>query len=769
MIILYAVTLWLLLGILLVADWKTRGSTQSMVPALHPLIYTVVVVVCSSVFVALSKHPQTALFFRGLHNASSDLMLFFLFVFIRKYTGYEQTDTPGYSRRKQQLVKLDRVLLALCALDFISLMLNMCFGHAYSCEWTTSASGIQVYTFRNVGIGYYVHLLYAYVLTSFSLVVLAKKIMKTPSFYCYQYVLTFCIMVLAVFGDIMNYFLKLSLDISLYAYVLLGLFFCTYPVYVIPKYLTDRVMAKAADVLSGGIICYDDQQECVYANGTVLKMFPNAANLRELSEEFRVWIECENVRDFASEVVKKVRGTAGGKEYYDIECSRLSDQHGAYLGSFFLLWNRTEDLKKLSRERYLATHDPVTRIFNRQTFYSETEKMLKEHPEETYCMVCSNVKDFKLINELFGMETGNEVLQGFAKTLQNLVHDGAVYGRLESDHFAVCLPKKWFDEEIFLREIEKIGDSINCEAYHMHIYLGVYEINDIHMPVSSMCDYANMAIDSIKGSYQYCTAHYTGSMMETVLYEKNLVSEFDVALEKGQFRMFLQPQLDGEGNMKGAEALVRWIHPERGTIPPGKFISVFEKTGLIYRLDRYIWQLACEKLVEWKKRGLEQYYISVNISPKDFYYLDIYNTFVGLITQYDLNPKNLKLEITETALMTDFDKQMVLIDRLRNYGFQIEIDDFGSGYSSLNMLKDMPVDVLKIDMGFLRQTQHVKRSQIILEAIVLLSKQLEMPVVVEGVETESQLKFLMDLGCEAFQGYYFSKPISVDEFEKKYL
>jgi EAL domain-containing protein (putative c-di-GMP-specific phosphodiesterase class I) len=263
--------------------------------------------------------------------------------------------------------------------------------------------------------------------------------------------------------------------------------------------------------------------------------------------------------------------------------------------------------------------------------------------------------------------------------------------------------------------------------------------------------------------------YYSDDMMSGAIYERNLLGEFDSALEKNQFQMFLQPQTDAEGKLLGGEALVRWLHPERGMVPPGKFISVFEKTGMIYRLDYYIWRCACEKLREWKDRGLEQYYISVNISPRDFYYLDIYSTFVELVNEYRISPANLKLEITETALMSDFDKQFMLMKRLREYGFQIEIDDFGSGYSSLNMLKDMPVDVIKIDMGFLRQTEHMKKSRIILETIVSLAKRLEMPVVVEGVETEEQLAFLKELECNVYQGYYFSKPIPVAEFEEKYF
>ncbi|MDE5589599.1 MAG: EAL domain-containing protein, partial [Acetatifactor sp.] len=163
------------------------------------------------------------------------------------------------------------------------------------------------------------------------------------------------------------------------------------------------------------------------------------------------------------------------------------------------------------------------------------------------------------------------------------------------------------------------------------------------------------------------------------------------------------------------------------------------------------------------------YHISVNISPKDFYFADIYKVFTGLVEKYEISPRNLRLEITESAIMSDFEKQLVLIQRLQEYGFLVEMDDFGSGYSSLNMLKDMPVNTLKVDMGFLRQTDHQERSRTILKMIISLSKQLGMEVITEGVETKEQVDFLTDIGCDVFQGYYFAKPMPVSEFEKKYF
>jgi EAL domain-containing protein (putative c-di-GMP-specific phosphodiesterase class I) len=252
--------------------------------------------------------------------------------------------------------------------------------------------------------------------------------------------------------------------------------------------------------------------------------------------------------------------------------------------------------------------------------------------------------------------------------------------------------------------------------------------------------------------------------------EKVMVGEFDRALAAGEFQMYLQPQVavDNHGIL-GAEALVRWDHPVRGMIPPSEFIPVFEKSGYIPRLDRYMWELACRQLRKWKDEGRENLHISVNISPKDFYFVDIYETFTSLVERYGVSPTNLKLEITETALMEEVSKQMDLLRRLRDYGFHVEIDDFGSGYSSLNTLKDIEVDVLKLDMGFLRQTSHEERSKTIMNAVINMSKNLGLTVVTEGVETAEQVAYLTEAGCDVFQGYYFARPMPVTEFESKYF
>ena len=202
---------------------------------------------------------------------------------------------------------------------------------------------------------------------------------------------------------------------------------------------------------------------------------------------------------------------------------------------------------------------------------------------------------------------------------------------------------------------------------------------------------------------------------------------------------------------------------------PGSFIEVLEGSGMIVKLDRHVWEMACQLLQTWKMQGRDDMYLSVNISTRDFYFIDIYQTFTDLIKEYDIEPQKLKLEITETAVMMDLEKQLELIGKLRSAGFVVEMDDFGSGYSSLNMLKEICVDILKVDMAFLEQKGDEARGRKILKAVVEMAKELGMSVITEGVETEEQVEYLTQIGCDMFQGYYFARPMEVEMFEEKYM
>nr|MCR4674245.1 EAL domain-containing protein [Lachnospiraceae bacterium] len=217
-----------------------------------------------------------------------------------------------------------------------------------------------------------------------------------------------------------------------------------------------------------------------------------------------------------------------------------------------------------------------------------------------------------------------------------------------------------------------------------------------------------------------------------------------------------------------AEVLVRWEHPTEGLLVPGRFIDIFERNGMILNLDKYMWEMSCSLLKDWERKGYHDYYLSVNISPKDIYLMDVCQYLTDLVNKYEIEPSKLKLEITEN-MISDTQRCIQLIENLQKNGFTVEMDDFGSGYSSLNTLKNIPVDVLKMDMGFLRDTRDKEKSEKIFSFVVELSKRLNMECIAEGIETKEQLDILVEYGCNIFQGYYFSRPIPVYEYENKYM
>jgi diguanylate cyclase (GGDEF)-like protein len=765
----YVTALVIMLICMLVADRQVVKSERALAKPLHRAMVSVFFVVIFSMIATLSSNKTLALVAQGLHNGASDAMLILLLLFVIRFTGFEHYLKNEGERYAEPVKRLIHLMYSLSLIDTVSLILNAWTGHVFFITTKTYEGHGSVNVFHSTGIAFHAHQAFVYTLGIVVLLALIIKIAKTNNFYRTQYIMMLSFVALAMVVDGANNILKLALDISLFAYIMLGILTYLYSMCYIPHYLTSQVMNIATEHISAGVVCYNSDGECIYANNVAKTFTKEPDSLNKLSQKFLSWLGYDDIREVKTDKMELEKTVGQELHYYDVEAAYMKDDGGEALGTFFMINDRTEDMKRYEQERFLATHDSMTRVYNREYFYYKVRKLLDVYPDENFCMLYSNIKDFKLLNQLFGVSKGNDVLIAFAQTFRDHAGAKCVYGRLTSDHFAVCMPTERFDEKTILGYMDDFEGLIDSESYHIHVYFGVYEIEDKTDDIAVMCDRANMALNKIKGSYESAMAYYTDELMQNALYEKMLTSEFQQAVADDQFKLFLQPQCDYEGRAYGAEGLVRWLHPERGMIPPGQFIEVFERTGLIHRLDRHIWELACKKLVDWQERGISDCYISVNISPTDFYYMDIYKTFTGLVDKYGIAPEKLRLEITETAIMSDFEKNIALINRLQDYGFIVEIDDFGSGYSSLNTLKDMKVDVLKIDMVFLRETQHKVRSRVILRNIINMAHQLNMSVVVEGVETPEQLDFLNELGCEQYQGYYFSKPIPEAEFEANWL
>jgi EAL domain-containing protein (putative c-di-GMP-specific phosphodiesterase class I) len=332
----------------------------------------------------------------------------------------------------------------------------------------------------------------------------------------------------------------------------------------------------------------------------------------------------------------------------------------------------------------------------------------------------------------------------------------------------VLIPRIAYKEERLTSIAQALADTYNSGIYKFHIHFGVYEIDDPSIPVSVMCGRANSALRTIREDLIRTVAYFDDTILQKIVMEQTVLGSFDEALGSGQFRMYLQPLVRKDGSVIGAEALARWYRPDGSMIMPGVFIETLETAGLIHKLDRYMWELAVKQLSSWKGTEKQDLTISVNVSAKDFYSIDVARVMTELVEKYGVDSSMLRLEITETALLGKSDRYENIVSELRQKGFLVEIDDFGKDNSTLSFLKDIKADVLKIDMSFLQEIKDSERNRIILKSVINMANSLGMDVITEGVETEEQFHELTELGCNHFQGFFFCRPVPVDVFEEKY-
>ena len=416
----------------------------------------------------------------------------------------------------------------------------------------------------------------------------------------------------------------------------------------------------------------------------------------------------------------------------------------------------------------MSERDPVTGLYSKLKFYQSVRKMLTDATGETFAFVRFDIDRFKMINSFYGIKEGDNVLRSIASELRRIstAFEKFIYGRLENDIFAVCMPYKEENIDLLANALQLNLKKLNKD-YNIKVSCGVYIINDYNMDVSEMYDRAFLAAKSCKGKFVQNIAYYDESMIENMKQEQYIINEVNRALEEEQFEVYLQPKINLMTDRSyGAEALVRWRHPEKGMISPGEFIPIYERNGIIGRLDLYMWRHVCMILRRWLDEGQNPNPISVNVSRVNIYNPHLVEILKNLITEFQIPPYLLNLELTESAFMEDQELVMKTMSRLHQIGFKIMMDDFGSGYSSLNVLKDMEVDYLKVDMKFLQQDQEFNgKGEKVLTSVVRMAKWLHLPSIVEGVETMEQVDFLKCIGCEYAQGYYYAKPMPVEEYE----
>ena len=431
---------------------------------------------------------------------------------------------------------------------------------------------------------------------------------------------------------------------------------------------------------------------------------------------------------------------------------------------------RCERIIKLSEETTLihsTEKDAVTGLFTRDYFF-EYIRQIEAHHNTPVDALVFNIDHFHLVNEMYGRKTGDSVLVRVAGTLEEVLKDKAIIScRTEADTFYV------FCEHIddYTPLIAKIQELLGNASGSSKIRLraGIYQEADKEMEAELRFDRAKIACDRIRGDYSRAAAYYNKELYQKSIYHERLIKDVDDAIANEDFKVFFQPKYDITSDtpkLRSAEALIRWVHPELGMISPGDFIPLFESNGLIQKVDNYVWKTAAAQIRKWKEKYNYSVAVSVNVSRIDIFDPNLQDKLHAILQENGLEASELMLEITESAYADSASTLSEVAESLRASGFKIEMDDFGSGYSSLNMITTLPIDVLKLDMKFVRNMEKDEKSLKLVELIIDIAKFLDVPVVAEGVETKSQLDTLKALGCQVIQGYYFSKPVPADEFEQ---
>ena len=409
--------------------------------------------------------------------------------------------------------------------------------------------------------------------------------------------------------------------------------------------------------------------------------------------------------------------------------------------------------------------DSLTGLYNREYFYRYAEQYdAFHHGEETDALVV-DISHFRLINERFGKAYGDEVLRRIGAELLSAVREsGGIVCRREADTFQVYCPHQ--------ADYAPLAERITAAACgdvkgRIRIRVGVYSRVDKSIDMERRFDHAKHAADTIRNSFSALVAVYDDTLHEREVFEERLLDEFENALEQKQFVVYFQPKFDVRPETPvicGAEALVRWKHPELGMVSPGVFVPLFENNGLVRDLDNYVWREAAAQIRRWKDTLGRAVPVSVNVSRIDMLDPELTDTLRNLVKENRLDYSDLHLEITESAYTQDAAQIIKVVNGLREEGFLIEMDDFGSGYSSLNMLSTLPIDALKLDMMFIRTAFSENGNMRMIEITLDISRSLSVPMIAEGVETEEQMLTLKKMGCDIVQGYYFSRPLPPEEF-----
>ena len=684
-----------------------------------------------------------------------DLIMYTLIRFTNEYC---RTNNTRDSKRNS----IPGWINFLFVIDVVQLLLNLAFGHAFYLQ-EAEAYG-RPYFIMNPLLGQTFHRIVCYGAMAMVMLTFIVKCIRVPRLYKERYIIILISMIFGTMWQTFYIFSRTPIDRSMIGFAVFGLLIFYFSIYYRPLRLLDSMLADIVNDTGEAVILYGPEGRCIWTNEPAKELtgikYDNPENVAVAFTD--LFGEVNKLPE--ENEVEIAKGTAPNERFYMVSRGSFEDRNNKNLGSYVRVRDITLEKQRIEKEMYAANHDALTGVYNKEHTFKKISDKLKQHALNDYYIASITICDFKMFNDVFGREFGDQALKQVADWMRMYSDETCIYGRIAGDCFGSCLPKASFVQDIVESDLSHFTVRMGDIEQHLVIHVGFCEIEDDDQDVSMLFDRALMASDSIRNDYKRHVVFFDKKIRDKMLWDQEISAQLGTAIEQNQIVPYLQPIADRNGKIVGAEALARWIHPEHGFMSPAAFIPLFEENGMITDMDKHIWRSACKILSDWEKKHPDLF-ISVNVSPKDFYMTDVLAEIMSYVLEYDIDPQNLRIEVTETTMIRDTEDRMAILEEFRKQGFIVEMDDFGSGYSSLNMLKDMPVDVLKIDMKFLGRSSDEQKANIIVKNVIRLSKDLAIVSLAEGVETIEHFDKLNEMGCNLFQGYYFSKPVPLSDFE----
>ena len=748
-----AILISLMAAALVCCAWISHRSDREIAPRVTNFLVSLLGPVVGNLIIIVAHTETFSLVGRHLYAAGIDVVMYCLLDFTLQYCGLTWKKWAH------------RVLVACLAVDVVQFLCNPLFGHAFSSDMMM-VDGAPYFNVQSHW-GRTIHLALIYVIMIAILAILLFKIVRSGRIYSEKYSIMFALLMFTGVWEMFYLFSRTPVKRSVLAYGVLGILAFYFSLYYRPRRLLDQMLADLASGMTDGLFFFDESGKCLWAdeNGETLVGVTNGDYARcpgRLDEMFPgLELESGNSEWQCSRTL--------GEQYYSLAKHSVYDANKRMIGSVLSLRDDTERERALERERYIANHDPLTGLYTKQRLYELIRERIDSDPDTAYCVAYVDISNFKLVNDVYGQEFGDHVLQTIGRHISENMPEGALCGRLGGDTFGLCFPENEFDAaqaETLMSEFIIENEMV---TRRIMVHQGVYQVTDRGIDVSVMFDRAHIAMETIKRDYKKHVVLYDDAMRRQALRNQEITTRLQGALTNGEICPYLQAIVDAEGKVIGAEALVRWLRPNRGMTPPSEFVPVLEENGAIADVDRHMWRCACGILKRWERMGRDDLFISINVSPKDFYFMNVPEELMAIVGEYGVSPSRLRVEITESVMMDDRADRFETLRILRNAGFIVEMDDFGSGYSSLNVLKDMPVDIVKIDMLFLRDSEDQSRMTVVLRNMINMMTELGLVPLTEGIETETQHQMLEQMGCKLFQGYLFARPMPAEQFEQSYL